>query len=182
MNLASIENSRSEPTSLVQLELFRHLNARYPRGDVRYVSTLDEQLEDIKKVTLQDELNFYKQFYGVGEGELAIVGQFDPAQMQKLIGELFGDWKSPARYERIPNPYAAVPPINKKIETPDKQNSFFMAAMYTKATDEDPDYAALQIAGYVFGERAHFPRISTNPRQGRLELWRERLILCAHQG
>jgi zinc protease len=26
-----------------------------------------------------------------------------------------------------------------------------MAAMFTKATDEDPDYAALQIAGYIFG-------------------------------
>ena len=151
MRLASIENARSEPNSLVSLELSRHLNARYPRGDVRYVSTLDEELENAKKVTLEEARSFYTQFYGVGAGELAIVGQFDPAQIQKLIGELFGDWKSPARYERIPNPYAAVPPINQKIETPDKQNAFFMAGMYTKATDEDPDYAALQIAGYVFG-------------------------------
>jgi zinc protease len=151
MRLASIENARSEPTSLVSLEMQRHLNARYPRGDVRYVPTLDEEIEDTKKVTLEEARSFYTRFYGLGEGELAIVGQFDPAQMQKLIGELFGDWKSPARYERIPNPYAAVLPINQKIETPDKQNAFFMVGMSTKATDEDPDYAALQIAGYVFG-------------------------------
>jgi zinc protease len=151
MRLASVENARSEPTSLVQLELFRHLNARYARGDVRYVSSIDEEIEDAKTVTLEEARNFYRQFYGVGEGELAVVGQFDSAQMQKLISELFGDWKSPVRYERIPNAYTAVPPINQKIETPDKQNAFFMAAMYTKATDEDPDYAALQIAGYIFG-------------------------------
>jgi zinc protease len=151
MKLASIENARSDPASLTSLELNRHLNARYPRGDARYVSTLDEEIEDVKKVTLDDVRRFYAQFYGVGEGELAIVGQFDPAQMQKLAAELFGDWKSPARYERIPNSYIAVNPINRKIETPDKQNAYFLAAMFTKATDEDPDYAALQIAGYVFG-------------------------------
>jgi zinc protease len=151
MSLASIENERSEPGSLASLELSRHLTARYPRGDVRYTSTLDELIEDVKKVTLDDVRSFYSQFYGVGEGELAIVGQFDPAQMQKLVSQLFGDWKSPARYERVPNPYTTVTPINHKIETPDKQNAYFLASMYTKATDEDPDYAALQIAGYVFG-------------------------------
>jgi len=71
--------------------------------------------------------------------------------VQKLAAELFGDWKSPAHYERIPFPYATVQPINRKIETPDKQNAYFMASMFTKATDEDADYGALQIAGYIFG-------------------------------
>jgi zinc protease len=149
--LASIENSRSEPSALASLELSGHLYARYPRGDVRHSSSLDEETEDTKKVALDDVRNFHAQFYGVGEGELAIVGQFDPAQMQKLVAELFGDWRSDARYERIPVTYTAVAPINHKIETPDKQNASFLAAMFTKATDEDPDYAALQIASYIFG-------------------------------
>ena len=103
----------------------RHFNARYPRGDVRYVSTIDEQIEDVKKVTLDDVRKFYTQFYGAGEGEIVISGQFDPAQMQKLVTELFGDWKSASRYERIPNPYDKVAAINHKIETPDKQNALF---------------------------------------------------------
>jgi zinc protease len=149
--LASIESARSEPSTLASLALSRHLNARYPRGDVRYTSTLEEEIEDTKKVTLDDVRKFYAQFYGVGEGELTIVGQFDPAQMQKLAAEIFGDWKSPSRYERIPNTYVKVEPINRNIETPDKQNAYFQAAMFTKATDEDPDYAAIQIATAVFG-------------------------------
>jgi zinc protease len=151
MELASIENARSDPSALASLELSRHMNARYPRGDVRYAATLEEEIEDLKKVALDDVRRFYSQFYGVGEGELSIVGQFDPVQIQKLAGELFGEWKSPVRYERIATPYAAVQPINKKVETPDKQNAYFLAALFTKASDEDSDYAALQIAGYVFG-------------------------------
>ncbi len=161
--LASIEAARSEPSTLASLELSRHMNSRYQRGDLRYTSTLDEEIEDTKKVTIDDVRKFYAQFYGVGEGEIAIVGQFDPGQIQKLVTELFGDWKSPARYERIANTYTTVPPINKNIETPDKQNAVFTARMFTKATDTDPDYAALQIASFVFGN-APTSRIFTRVR------------------
>jgi zinc protease len=149
--IAGVESSKTEPTSLVSLDMSRHFQARYPRGDVRHASTIDEQLEDLKKVSLDDVRKFYAQFYGAGEGEITVGGQFDPAQVQKLISDLFGDWKSASRYGRISDPYDKVTAINHKIETPDKQNAFFMAEMSMKMTDEDPDYAALMIAGTVFG-------------------------------
>jgi len=149
--IAGAESSKTEPNALASLDMSRHMNARYPRGDVRYASTIDEQIEDLKKVTLDEVRNFYTQFYGAGEGEIAIGGQFDPPQVQKLVTELFGDWKSASRYERIVNTYAKVEKINHKIETPDKQNALFLVAMPMKMNDEDPDYAALTIAGMVFG-------------------------------
>jgi zinc protease len=71
--------------------------------------------------------------------------------MQKLATELFGDWKSPVSYERITNTYTRVEPINRKIETPDKQNALFLASMPTRITDEDPDAPALVIAGTIIG-------------------------------
>jgi zinc protease len=150
-DIAGVESGKSEPTTLAYNDMQRHFSAQYPRGDVRYTSTIDEQIEDYKKVTLDEVRQFYKQFYGPGEGEISISGQFDPAQMQKLVTELFGDWKSASRYQRVPNPYAPVSAINNKIETPDKQNALFLAGMPMKVTDEDPDYAALTIAGMVFG-------------------------------
>ena len=149
--IAAAESERTEPGSLASLDMNRHFNARYPRGDVRYTPTIDERIEDLKKGTLDEARQFYAQFYGVGEGEIAIGGQFDPATARKLVGELFGDWKSASRYERIGNPYAKVEPINHKIETPDKQNAVFLARMPMKMDDGDPDYAALTIAGMVFG-------------------------------
>ena len=149
--IAGLESEKTEPNALASLDLNGHINARYPRGDVRHPSTIDEELEDTKKVTLDQVRAFYKQFYGVGVGEIAISGQFDPNQAKKLVTELFGDWKSPAHYERIPNTYANVSAINHKIETPDKQNGLFTAAMPAKINDEDPDYPALTIAGVIFG-------------------------------
>ncbi|MGA1981751.1 MAG: pitrilysin family protein [Acidobacteriaceae bacterium] len=149
--IAGAESGKTEPTTLASLDLSRHFNARYPRGDVRYVSTIDEQIEDLKKVTLDDARQFYKQFYGAGEGEIVISGQFDPEAMRKLVTELFGDWKSASRYERIRDLYAPITPINDKIETPDKQNALFLFEMPMKMNDEDPDYPALTIAGTIFG-------------------------------
>ncbi|MGA7237517.1 MAG: pitrilysin family protein, partial [Bryobacteraceae bacterium] len=149
--IAGLQSQRTEPTALASLDLAQHFSARYPRGDVRHTASIDEQIEDLKKVTLDDVRAFYKQFYGVGEGEIAISGQFDPAQMRKLVTELFGSWKSPADHGRITNTYAAVEPINHKIETPDKQNGYFTVAAPLKMNDEDPDYPALLLAGTVFG-------------------------------
>jgi zinc protease len=149
--IAGAESAKTEPNSLASIDLSRHFTARYPRGDVRYTSTLDEQMEDLKKVSLDAVRDFYTQFYGAGEGEIVISGQFDPAEARKLVTELFGDWKSASRYERIVNTHVKVEAINHKIETPDKQNAIFLTGMALKMNDEDADYAALTIAGMVFG-------------------------------
>lgn len=149
--IASAEEGKTEPNNLVQLDLFRHLNAEYPRGHVHYVSTLDEQIEDNKKVTLEQVRSFYQQFYGPGDGEIVLSGQFDPEAMRKLVTELFGDWKNPSPYHRVTDSYTKVQPVNHKIETPDKQNGLFLAGIPLKMKDADPDYAAVTIAGMVFG-------------------------------
>jgi zinc protease len=149
--IASAESQKTEPNSLAYQEMEGHFDARYPRGDPRHAMTFDEQIEDLKKVTLDETRQFYSQFYGAGEGEIVVSGQFDPEQVKKLVTQLFGDWKSPSRYERIPNSYAKLDQVNRKIETPDKQNALFLVGMPLKMNDEDPDYAALTIAGMVFG-------------------------------
>jgi zinc protease len=88
--IAGAERSRPEPGTLAQVELQRHLWP-YPRGDARYVSTPDEDIAELKALTLDDVKNFYKQFYGVSTAELVVVGQFETAPVQKLASELFGN-------------------------------------------------------------------------------------------
>jgi zinc protease len=148
--IAAIENRRTDPGSLAPLALERALNP-YPRGDVRYVGTIDEQTEDVNKVTLDDVKKFHAQFYGASHGEMVIVGQFDPAVLGKTAAELFGNWASPAAYARIPEKFAKKPAVNVKIETPDKQNATFEAAMTLPMSDTDADYPALLLADYMFG-------------------------------
>jgi zinc protease len=84
-------------------------------------------------------------------GEFAVSGQFDAAETRKLAAELFGSWKSPGTYQRVPSMYRKVEPENNKIETPDKQNAMFVAGQLTKMSDEDPDYPAMILANYMMG-------------------------------
>ena len=124
--IAAAEAGRSEPQTLAITE-FQHRINPYPRGDARYVSTADEQIEDLKKVTLDDVKKFHQQFYGASVGEFAVSGQFNAAEIAKLATELFGNWKSPGSYTRVTAIYRKVDPADKKIETPDKQNAFFIS-------------------------------------------------------
>ncbi len=149
-SITSIENGRSEPTMLASLEFARHMNP-HPREDVRYVGTPEEQIADLQKVTLDEVRSFHEQFYGASEGELVVIGQFEPAAIEKLVTELFGGWKSATPYHRLTDNYHKVEAVNRAIQTPDKTNALFLAGVNFKMTDDDPDYAALVLANYIFG-------------------------------
>ena len=150
--IAGIEAGKGEPQSMAFLELSRHLASAYPRGDLRYVALPDEQIEDLKKVVIADVRQFYQQFYGGGQdAEIAVVGQFDPAQVKQQLETLFGSWKTQAPYARVLNPYRKVDPMNRNIETPDKKNAVFAAGVLTKMSDDDADYPAMIMADYMLG-------------------------------
>jgi zinc protease len=150
LQIAAIESGKSEPTSIASLQFSRHLNP-WPPQDVRYVRSFDEQVADARKVTLDEMRKFYEQFYGASNGEFVVVGQFEPAQVEKLATELLSNWKSPSRYERLANNYRQIAPLDLKIETPDKQNALLLAGMRVKMNDDDPDYPAMVLGNYMFG-------------------------------
>jgi len=52
----------------------------------------------------------------------------------------------------------------KKIETPDKQNAFFITGAPIRINDEDPDFPALLLADYMFGESGLGTRLSRRIR------------------
>ena len=149
--IASIESQKTEPMALASNEMYHRLDVRYPKGDVRYAATLDEQLEDIRTVTLAGVKSYYTEFFAPAEGEIVVSGQFDPEQLKKEMTELFGDWKSTKPYARIPATYAKPVTFNVKLETPDKQNALFMAGTLVKMGQEDPDYPALTMGGMILG-------------------------------
>jgi zinc protease len=148
--IAQIERGRTEPEALVAQTLQANLS-QYPRADVRHIRTIDEQIEDLKKVTLDDVKKFHQKFYGASQGELAVVGKFEAAGVEKAAADLLGSWKSPAPYQRIVTNYKDVQRINTKIETPDKENAEVSAAIRLRMKDTDPDYPAMIMANFMFG-------------------------------
>ncbi len=149
--LTSIDMQRSDPSALAGLELTRHLNP-YPKEHWFYRASLEERAAQLKALTLDDVKRCYTDFYGTSNSELAVVGDFDAQGITQLATSLFADWKSPVPYERVRSRFYDVPPINRVIETPDKANATYRAAMNLKLRDDDPDYAALLLGNRLLGE------------------------------
>ncbi len=163
-NLAAIEQQKSDPNFIGQNAYQRHMSD-YPKGDVRYVQNAAESLASYQAATLDETRNFYKEFYGASNGELAVVGDFDAKEIASLSGELFGDWKSPKPFTRVPRPFKEVAAMNRSFPAPDKANAILLAGMALNLRDDDPDYPALVLGNYMLGGGFLNSRLATRIRQ-----------------
>jgi len=148
--LTSIDTQRADPQSLASLSITRHLNP-YPPEHWHYTPTLEERAARLKVVTLEDARRCYRELVGASNADLVVVGDFDPEEATKLVERLFGDWKSPAPYKRIPWQHFDVQATDSTIETPDKANAVFRGGLNLKLRDDDPDFAALVLGNYLLG-------------------------------
>lgn len=162
--LAQLEAQRSDPQAVAG-QAFRRYLYPFDKSDVRYTETFDEEAAAIKALTLDDVKKFYKEFYGASNGELAVVGDFDAKEVEKLATDLFGSWKSPKPYARLADPFKEIAPKNEELLTPEKANAFFIAAQRLNVRDDDPDYPALVLANEILGGGFLNSRIATRLRQ-----------------
>jgi zinc protease len=163
-DLAQFEENRSEPTSQGSIAYQRYLNP-YPKGDPRYVSTMDEKVADYSAATLAEVRRFYAEFYAASHGELAVVGDFDQAEITAAATQLFGTWRSEQKFERVPQEFKDVAPTSITLETPDKANAFMLAGMNLRLKDDDPDYPALVLGNYMLGGGFLNSRLAVRIRQ-----------------
>jgi zinc protease len=149
--LREFDASRTEPQEVATRALRRHGNP-YPAGDPRYVPTLDEDIASVKAVTRDDLVRFHSQFYGAGNAEIAIVGDFDAAVIRALLTELFGDWKAAQPYTRVPDPFRPNDAAVLKFELADKANAFLIGRERIQFNDSSPDYPAMLVVSHILGE------------------------------
>src|SRR5207244_5023829 len=107
-----------------------------------------ERVARLQALSLDEVRSCYADFYGASDSELAVVGDFDPAEIARLALELFGGWKSPRPYARIPLRIAEVPAVNSVINTPDKANAALRAGMLLRLRDDNPDYPGRLLGDY----------------------------------
>lgn len=162
--LAGVESQRSEPQAIAFNKIQRHTTP-FPKSDPRYISTFDEEVADIKALTLDEVKSFYKEFYGANNATMSLVGDFDATEIKALNTQLFGDWKSAQPFTRIVNKAIPVQTINESIETPDKANAFFVAAYNFEFNDTNPDYPAMVLGNFMLGGGFLNSRLATRIRQ-----------------
>ena len=163
--IAGIEQGRSDPIRQ-GLNHIQRLLSQYPSDDVRYVPTLDEQIERLKKVSLDQVRTLYHDFIGADHGELVVVGDFEPSEILPILAKTFEGWKAEKPYARIERPFQDnIEPRRETVKTPDKENAVFLAGLSMPIKDDHPDYPALLAGNFVLGGGALSSRIADRLRQ-----------------
>lgn len=164
-SIAQLENQSQDPQTLAFLSVARTLNP-YERGDVRYVATIDEELEDIRRLELDDVKQIHEKFLSGSEGEIAVVGDFDPEEVASKLSNILSGWNSKIPYQRVPiTPLSDVKAAMISIETPDKANSVYYASQQYALRDDHPKFAALLMGNYILGASALSSRLGDRVRQ-----------------
>jgi zinc protease len=148
--LAGLEEQLQDPLSngfrtLVQ-KMFPH-----PRDDVRYLRSVQESIDDLKKVKLADVSRLHRSLWGASATQVSIVGDFDPAAIRTLLEQRLGQWKSPRPYQRVTQSYKEGLADSATINTPDKQMALIAVGQPLAVRDDDPDYPALLLINHILG-------------------------------
>ncbi len=162
--IVGIEASRNEPQAVASRAIGLHFNA-YPAGDIRAAQGIDEEIAEIKAVTLAQVKAFHHDYFGASHGEIAIVGDFDATAVAAQLEALFGQWKSKASYTPMTYQNKEVAAFKEALLTPDKENAFFTARLNLDLASDDPDYPALMVADHIFGGAGLKSRLLDRIRQ-----------------
>jgi zinc protease len=161
--LTSTQSQLSDPSANADVRLSRHLEP-YPRGHRHYTPTLPERMDWIRKTTLKDAQSCYSQLMGATGADFSAVGEFNPDTLAKAVGELFGPWRTPHPFTRVPARHFERPAIEDEVITPDKANAVLRGGENVKMRDDDADFPALLLANYLLGG-ASTSRIWTRVRE-----------------
>lgn len=162
--LVGLEQSKTEPRNRSMVRLNRHLYP-YPADDPRATLTAEEEIERIRAVDIAQVKEFFTTFYGASFGEVAVVGDFDPAQIESQLGSLFGDWNTPTPHERIVTDYQDRPALVERIQIPDKESAMMTAGLRVEMNQDHPDYPAMVLGSYMLGGGFLNSRLATRIRQ-----------------
>jgi len=148
--VTALQGQSNDPAERSRDALQTHFNV-YPPGDPRYYMPLAERIDQIQKASLEDVRRFHDDFWGTSRGEISVVGDVDDRAIEALLREQYAAWVSKAPYARVLQEPRDIAPTRVFIDTPDKENAFYRARLNITLRDDDPDYAPLQLANYIFG-------------------------------
>ena len=122
----------------------------FPAGHPYYGNVIGSH-EDIQAVKLEDVNRFFRQYYAPNNASLAIVGDYDPAQVKLLVRKYFGTLKRgpavppiEAKTPRVTSERRTV--VTSRVELPRVYMAWLTSPIFTPG-DADARIAAMILGG-----------------------------------
>ncbi|MEH0167406.1 M16 family metallopeptidase [Roseateles microcysteis] len=167
-NLAGLDASRQELETLRSEATRGHVNkARGTQpGDPDYVPSLEEQIDELKRTTLDDARKFYRDYWSANDARVAVVGAL-PEGLDAAIEQAFGAWKKrqAQRFVRHVTKPAVIPAARFDVQAKDKTSAMLQMSQRFELGSQDADYLPMLLAVHVLGGGGMESRLSNRVRQ-----------------
>jgi zinc protease len=122
-------------------------------------------IETMQAITQADILAFYQQRYTPKHTVLALVGDFDIAEVQALIQTYFGDWDTKTVGFVLPTPTVTLPLTTHRVQVPLPGKSQSITYMgYPGIERRDRRYHAAMVLNQILGGDTLSSRLGTEIR------------------
>ena len=136
--------------------------AIYPSNHPFYNFPIEASLKGIQQ---QDLLTFYKKHYRPDKTTLALVGDFDPAQVKRLLEKELGTWKATGKVPALTFPPVSPPASVVRLYDgiPGKTQSITYIG-YVGINRTDPRYYSATVMNQILGGDTLSSRLGTEIR------------------
>ncbi len=148
--ITALQESREDPSNVASRAFLRSVTA-YPKDDIRYIPTFDEEIKQVEALTLNDVKSVYTQLLGGSAGRAVVVGDFDPEAVKTQLQPLIGDWKAKVAYEPIVFSSKPVATATQTYDLSDKKGAQVAMGQTFSFKESDPRFAASRIVGLTWG-------------------------------
>jgi zinc protease len=147
--LQQLERAKESPRNVIGDYWDKFIYGNHP-----YANPVSGKPSTVKNITTADLKNFYNQNYVPNGSAIAIVGDFNTADMKAKISKLFKDWKKRnSNSLKIETPAAL--PNQARVLLVNKEDAR-ETTMYIGSkgiSRNNPDYVAIQVVNTVLGGR-----------------------------
>lgn len=119
----------------------------------------------LKRITRENLVQFYQKYYRPDTSTIAIVGDFDPAQVKPLLNQSLGQWQVKGEPPKLQVPAVALPEASKQVNRviPGKAESVTYVG-YNGIARKDPRYYAALVLNQILGGDTLSSRLGTEIR------------------
>jgi zinc protease len=119
----------------------------------------------LQKITQADVVAFYRQHYRPDTTTLALVGDFDPAQVRTLMNQDLGGWQAVGEMATVLFPPVGLPPTKQRLNPvlPGKTQSVTYLG-YSGIDRRDPRFYAVLVLNQILGGDTLSSRLGTEIR------------------
>lgn len=158
--IAGLQEAATQPESIANQTFMSALYGSHP-----YAMDGDGTEDSIKKLTREDLVNFYQQFYGAKGAVVALIGDMTREEANQIAESLTSGLPVTAQAHNIPAVVLPVAPIEKRVAHPASQSHILLGYPGTKRGD--PDLFPLYVGNYILGGGGFVSRLTEEVREKR---------------